>query len=248
MDRHAEKRHRCRGCCRATRIGGEAYKKTEAVARSRATAATLVAAAEGRHAAAAAAHGAWVAADAAQKTSAQTAAAASSAARAAAAAARAYRLKGAWEHVDGKLQAYTVANGKKAPGHPNDASGKTAHYTEHGYWYDFTHPDAKWDNTTQSQACDCRPGFHEAKDVVCHVDAFGHLRVKHPEMACAGAQWRHANPTVVPYGALNPDKCALRYWTGTGSTYHHCKFTSSTTCTCCPVCGLSQCARERESK
>ena len=52
-------------------------------------------------------------------------------------------------------------------------------------WWDFTHPNA---TKGASEPCQCRPGYHDALDVTCHVDSFGHLRVTHPEMACSGEQ------------------------------------------------------------
>ena len=132
---------------------------------------------------------------------------------------------------NGNEDKWTVANGQEHPDHakipPKD------HFTKHGWWYDFAHPDAKWNSETDSKACNCIPGYHEAKDVKCHVDAFGHLRVTHPEMACADDKWRTPNPTTIPYGATHPDHCVLRHWRGTGATHHHCVFKTSTTCSCC---------------
>ena len=53
----------------------------------------------------------------------------------------------------------------------------------------FAHPNATKDDALHKE-CNCVPGFHAALDVKCHVDAFGHLRVTHPEMACSGEQYR----------------------------------------------------------
>ena len=47
-------------------------------------------------------------------------------------------------------------------------------HTMMGYWWNFAHPNATKDDAAH-KACDCKPGYHFALDVKCHVDAFGHL-------------------------------------------------------------------------
>ena len=102
--------------------------------------------------------------------------------------------------------------------------GLAGQANKHGYWWDFTHPEAKKKKSTESQKCACVPGFHSAIDVTCHIDAGGHLRVAHPHMVCSGDEWK--NPDA-------PDKCLKRHWAGNGATYHNCKFVTKDTCVCC---------------
>ena len=104
----------------------------------------------------------------------------------------------------------------------------STHHTAMGYWWNFAHPNATKDDSLH-QECNCVPGFHAALDVKCHVDAFGHLRVTHPEMACSGEQyradkhrWHYKAPNSPDSGegplgneAGKPDRCLKRHWTGT---------------------------------
>ena len=62
------------------------------------------------------------------------------------------------------------------------AGGRPTH-THTGFWWDFSHPQARKTWTTESQKCDCDPVYHAAIDVTCHIDSGGHLRVVVPPAA-----------------------------------------------------------------
>ena len=108
--------------------------------------------------------------------------------------------------------------------------GGHAHFNRAGYYWDFSHAAARRADSTAEAKCDCRPGYHVAKDITCRIDAFNHVRVAHPMMRCSGRDMSH--PTL--HGMMKTDVCAHRHWTGTtGVTYHHCKRTGPKTCECC---------------
>ena len=65
-----------------------------------------------------------------------------------------------WRHVDSSPKAVGVGQANKR-----------------GFWWDFTHPNAARTDTTAQAKCDCIPGYHDALDITCHIDAGGHIRV-----------------------------------------------------------------------
>ena len=50
--------------------------------------------------------------------------------------------------------------------------------------------------------CVCVPGFHEAKDVSCRIDAKGRLRISHPHMACEHERFMTAEGKCFSRSAL----------------------------------------------
>ena len=86
------------------------------------------------------------------------------------------------------------------------------------------------DSARALDTCDCIPGFHEAKDTTCRIDALGRIRVQHPSVVCAP---NASASTYDSLGVLRGCQRKDRVHAGVGANFHRCWRLTNHQCACC---------------